>query len=215
MIRDKKIYPGLFIVFEVIDGTGKTTQIKKLLEYLLEKNFRAVSFYQPTHGAWGKKLRQLFIDGHVIPINDEIQLSINDRRESVENQILPALKEKKIVLLDRYYWSNAAYQGILEKSYEYILEQNKEFPEPDIIVYFDIDVKIAYKRILDERKEIPNQFETEKNLKKSKSIYEAIRANEKFSHPILLIKASESPDDVFNQITRGLMPLVNNWKENH
>ena len=213
MNRDKKQFPGLFIVFEGIDGTGKTTQIEKLLTFLQELNYDVVSFYQPTHGSWGKKLRQLFVDGHIIPIRDEIQLSVNDRQESVERDILPALLKNKLVLLDRYYWSNAAYQGILDESYLYILDQNKDFPEPDIIIYFDIDVDTAYKRILNERKEIPNQFETVKNLQQSLKIYDEIISKKIFTGSLIIISAVKDPETVFETIKINLMPLIRSWKK--
>lgn len=211
MNRDKKEYSGLFIVFEGIDGTGKTTQIKKLQDLLQSLQYDVISFYQPTHGPWGTKLRQLFIDGHVIPIREEIQLSVRDRRESVERDILPALHKHKIVLLDRYYWSNAAYQGILDESYTYILDQNSEFPEPDVIIYFDIEVDIAYKRILNERKEIPNQFETRSNLQKSKKIFEDIIHGKSFTGPVIKVSAEKDPETVFNTIKKDILPLVEHW----
>ena len=213
MLIDKLKFPGIFIVFECIDGTGKTTQIKKLLNYLKENKFDAVSFYQPTHGMWGKKLRELFIKGHVVPIKEEIQYSVNDRRESVEKQILPALKENKIVLLDRYYWSNAAYQGILDESFQYILDQNKEFPEPDIILYFDIDVAIAINRIKNERKEIPNQFEALNHLKQSKKIFEQIIAEGVFNCTLISIPASKDTETIFDIILDNLLPFITNWEE--
>lgn len=214
MNRDKNQFPGLFIVFEGIDGTGKTTQIQKFSKYLKNSNYDVISFYQPTHGPWGLQLRQLFIDGHIIPIKEEIQLSVNDRRESVENDILPALKENKIVLLDRYYWSNAAYQGILEESYKYILEQNKDFPEPDIIIYFDIDVDTAYERILNERKEIPNQFETISNLTKSKAIFNKIISEKSFTGELLTVPAEKNPEMIFELIKREILPLIKKWNGN-
>ena len=212
MNRDKKKFPGLFIVFEGIDGTGKTTQIKKLLTHLQGMNYDVVSFYQPTHGIWGKKLRQLFVDGHIIPIRDEIQLSVNDRQESVERDILPALQKNKLVLLDRYYWSNAAYQGILDESYEYILDQNRDFPEPDIIIYLDIDVDTAYKRILNERKEIPNKFETVNNLQQSLTIYNEIISKKFFTGSLIIISAVKDPETVFETIKIKVMPLIQTWK---
>ena len=212
MNRDKKQFPGLFIVFEGLDGTGKTTQIVKLVNFLKNLKYNVISFYQPTHGPWGLKLRKLFIDGHVIPIREEIQLSVNDRRESVERDILPALQENKIVLLDRYYWSNAAYQGILDESYEYILEQNSEFPEPDIIIYFDIGVDTAYQRILNERKETPNQFETTANLRESKKIFEKIINGKSFSGTMITVPAEKNPEIVFEIIKKEILPLIKKWE---
>lgn len=214
MIRDKKLFPGLFIVFEGLDGTGKSTQIKKLKEYLVSQEYKVVALYQPTHGFYGNKLRELFKTGHVIPIRDEIQLSVNDRRESVENEIKPALKQKKIVLLDRYYWSNAAYQGILEENYLNILKLNEEFPEPDIIIYFDIDVQTANKRISDERKETPNQFEAVKNLEKSKVIFDNIIADKSFRGKLITVDASKDIKTVFALIRENLIPLIESWVKN-
>ena len=213
MLRDKEKFPGLFIVFEGIDGTGKSTQIKKLFNYLAENRYEVVSYYQPTHGTWGKKLRELFIKGHIVPIKEEIQYSVNDRRESVEQQILPALKENKIVLLDRYYWSNAAYQGILDESYQYILKQNNEFPEPDIILYFDIDVNIAINRIKNERKEIPNQFEALNHLTNSKKIFEQIIAEGLFNCTLISIPASKDIETIFNIIVDNILPFIKNWEK--
>lgn len=214
MIRDKKLFPGLFIVFEGLDGTGKSTQIKKLKEYLSNQSYDVVSFYQPTFGYYGKKLRELFKTGHIIPIKDEIQLSVNDRRESIEKEIKPALKEKKVVLLDRYYWSNAAYQGILEENYSDILKQNEEFPEPDIIIYFDIDVETANKRISDERKEIPNKFEAVNNLVKSKKIFDFIITEKSFRGNLIMIDANKDIETVFITIRKKLIPLIEIWKKN-
>lgn len=213
MIRDKNLFPGLFIVFEGLDGTGKSTQIQKLLLYLKKNNFEVDSFYQPTHGDWGKKLRELFKKGHIVPIREEIQYSVNDRRESVNNQILPSLKKNNIVLLDRYFWSNAAYQGILNEPYDYVLKQNEEFPEPDIIIYFEIEVETANKRILNERKEIPNQYETINHLTQSKKIFDQIMADKSFTGKLIIIQAGETPENVFNQIKNELMPIITNWQK--
>ena len=213
MNRDKTKYSGLFIVFEGLDGTGKSTQIKKIKEYLVDKNYDVISLYQPTYGFYGKKLRDLFIKGHIIPIKDEILLSVNDRRESVENEIKPALEQQKIVLLDRYYWSNAAYQGILEENYSVILKKNNEFPDPDIIVFFDIDVQTANKRISDERKEKPNQFEAINNLEKSKIIFDSIIADKSFKGELIIIDANKDIDLVFKSILKELIPLIENWNK--
>jgi dTMP kinase len=207
-------FPGLFIVFEGLDGTGKTTQIKKLFSLLTEKDYPVVSLYQPTHGFWGTKLRELFIKGHIVPTYEEIQYSINDRRESVERDIIPALQTKNIVLLDRYYWSNAAYQGVLDVPYQKILELNKEFPEPDIIIYFDIEVETAFKRILDKRNEIPNQFEAIDSLIKSKTIFQKIITSKSFSGSLITVQAEKDSETIFELICCNILPLIESWNEN-
>ena len=210
MQRDKMEFPGLFIVFEGIDGSGKSTQLKKLLKYLQDKSYTVVSFYQPTHGQWGQKLREFLTKGHIVPIQDEINYSIKDRKENVDEYILPALKENKIVLLDRYYWSNAAYQGIADVSYKYILEKNTEFPEPDIKIYFDIKVEIANKRILDKRKETPNQFESIKNLIKSKKIFDKIINDRNYNGILITVEAEKDQESIFNSILEKIRPYIPN-----
>ena len=204
--------PGLFIVFEGIDGSGKTTQIKKVEEFLINKDLSVTRLYEPTHGEYGKKLRDLFSKGHVIPIEEEIELSVKDRTIDVEQNILPALKEGKIVLLDRYYWSNVAYQGIVDENYsmEYILEKSRNFPTPDILFYFDIEVEDSIQRISSKRK--PNEYESFNELTKSKHKYNELIENipNSFSGAFITINAGKPEDEVFFQLTENIMEFLSN-----
>src|SRR5687767_11083693 len=101
---------GLFIVIEGIDGTGKSTQAKRLGEWFLAQGREVVLSREPTDGPWGKKLRDSAATGRLSP-QDELQYFLNDRREHVEEKIQPALAGGKVVILDRYYFSTMAYQG--------------------------------------------------------------------------------------------------------
>lgn len=206
-------YPGLFIVFEGLDGSGKTTQIDKLVPYLKTKKYHVANFYEPTHGKFGTELRDLFKVGHIIPIKDEIELSLKDRREDVEQNIVPALLQGKIVILDRYYWSNVAYQGTVDPNYslDYILEKSKEFPEPNVIIYFDIDVEVAIKRISVKRK--PNEYESLDYLNRSKEMYDKLIKTipKSFRGKFFSISVNKNENHIFNELKVIFTILINEW----
>ena len=103
-------YSGLFIVLEGIDGTGKSTQTQRLATYFSALGWEVVLSREPTDGPWGKKLRESATTGRLEP-EQELEYFLLDRKEHVENLILPSLKDDKVVILDRYYFSTMAYQG--------------------------------------------------------------------------------------------------------
>ena len=91
---------GLLIVFEGIDGAGKTTQVRLLDERLRRAGYDVVCLKEPTEGPWGQKLRQLAQHGRqqVSPAT-ELEWFLQDRREDVEHNIQPALARGQIVVL--------------------------------------------------------------------------------------------------------------------
>ena len=207
--------PGLLVVFAGLDGSRKTTQISKIEAYLKAKAIPVKRFYEPTHGKYGQQLRDLFKVGHIIPIQEEIELSIKDRSEDLKENILPALKEGNIVLLDRYYWSNIAYQGIVDEVYslEYILAKSEQqnFPEPDVIFFFNIIVQKAIDRISSKRK--PNEYEALQELTKSKKKYDEIIEGmpQSFSGTLIQIEAEKKESEVFYEIKNKLTPIISKW----
>src|SRR6188472_1861497 len=102
--------PGWLVVLEGIDGSGKSTVLRRLAEYCATRGRDAVVSGEPTRGQWGMKLRQSRTEGR-LTLEEALALFLKDRAEHVERLILPALEVGKVVLLDRYYLSTAAYQG--------------------------------------------------------------------------------------------------------
>src|SRR6266550_1777 len=102
--------PGFLLVLEGIDGAGKSTLLHKLAEYCAGRGLAVVVSKEPTDGPWGRKLRESAQSGR-LSLEEELELFLKDRAEHVKGLILPALSEGKVVLLDRYYLSTAAYQG--------------------------------------------------------------------------------------------------------
>jgi dTMP kinase len=118
---------GLLIVFEGIDGSGKTTHVRLLDQRLRRAGYDVVCLKEPTEGPWGQKLRQLAQHGRQeIPPTTELEWFLQDRREDVEHNIQPALARGQIVVLDRYYFSTIAYQGTLQLDPEEMGKKKKK-----------------------------------------------------------------------------------------
>ena len=94
---------GLFIVFEGIDGTGKSTQVRLLTEKLKKLGYAVVATREPTDGPYGQKIRELFLDRNTVSQDEELELFMADRAQHVEQVIAPALSDGRIVISDRYY----------------------------------------------------------------------------------------------------------------
>lgn len=154
---------GYLIVIEGIDGTGKSTQATMLAEALRKSGREVVQSFEPTNGPWGKKLRDSAITGR-LSIEDELEYFINDRREHVEQLIIPTIKRGGVVILDRYYFSTMAYQGARGIDPEMIRAKNESFaPQPDMLLILDLDVDIALERI-GIRDGEANEFEKRESL---------------------------------------------------
>ncbi len=164
---------GYLIAFEGVDGTGKSTQCGLLADYLESKGRPVVRLREPTQGVWGQKIRKILTEGRgdVSP-EDELQYFINDRREDVEQNIAPALEQGKIVLIDRYYYSTAAYQGALGFDPKKIIEDNEAFaPRPDRVFLIQVPLDESFRRI-EEGRDTVSSFEKREYLEKVLKIFD-------------------------------------------
>jgi len=108
---------GYFITFEGLDGSGKTTQLRRLATVLEAEGHTVTSLRQPGGTALGDRIRGVLLDsrsedalGPIAP-NAEMALMFADRAQAIAEVILPALADGHIVLCDRYTDSSEAYQG--------------------------------------------------------------------------------------------------------
>jgi len=140
---------GWLIVFEGLDGAGKTTQIRLVAERLQREGHDVICLKEPTEGPWGQQLRHLAQHGRegVAP-ETELALFLQDRREDVLHNIQPALARGQIVLLDRYYFSTIAYQGALQLDPAEIQRQNEAFaPLPDLLLILTVPPELGLQRV--------------------------------------------------------------------
>lgn len=188
-------YSGLFIVLEGIDGTGKSTQTQRLASYFSALGREVVLSREPTDGPWGKKLRESATTGRLEP-EQELEYFLRDRKEHVDNLILPSLQDGKVVILDRYYFSTMAYQGCRGFDPAEIRRRNEEFaPRPDHLFILDIDVETALQRI-GHRGDTANHFEKTDSLQRCRDIFLTL-VGEAFVH---VIPAHGTPDEITLQI---------------
>ncbi len=154
----------MLIVVEGIDGSGKSTLVRFLVEELRKRGYDVVSFKEPTDSEWGRRVRE-----ENLSPEEELELFLKDREWNVKNNIVPSLKSGKIVVMDRYYHSTIAYQGAKGIDVDYIRKLNEKFPKPDLVIVLDVDPETALKRIEGKRK--PSKFEDVEYLRKVREIY--------------------------------------------
>jgi dTMP kinase len=149
-------YPGFFLTFEGPDGSGKTTQIRLLAEWLHSQGREPVQLRQPGGTALGERIRSILLDsraeeglGEIAPLT-ELALMFADRAQSIRQIILPALACGKVVLCDRYTDSSEAYQGAGRGlGSERVLAVHRavcEDLQPDLTVLLLPDVEAALRR---------------------------------------------------------------------
>jgi dTMP kinase len=138
---------GVFICIEGLDGCGKTTQAK-LLAKKLRKSRNALYTAEPSRGKIGTYIRKRCLYGEKRPsIVVEALLFAADRVEHVENVVLPALREGRLVISDRYVYSSLAYQGAAGLSIDWIEKVNEHALKPDLAVFLDVDPKTVMQRL--------------------------------------------------------------------
>lgn len=188
---------GLLVVFEGIDGSGKTTQARLLYEALKARNMDALLSREPTDGVHGRKIRELASRGRdTISPQQEYKLFVEDRKSHVEDLIRPALDKNQAVILDRYYFSTMAYQGALGLDPEKIRRENESFcPRPDLVFLLTVPPRSGINRIKSSRRQAPDLFEKEDYLKKVSAIFENLKDDY-----IIKMDGTGDPADIQNKI---------------
>lgn len=152
---------GKLVVLEGIDGSGKTTLARRLVEELAARGYDVVATREPTDGLHGRRLRGLSREARAaMTPADELALFVEDRRAHVRDVVRPALARGALVIQDRSYFSTVAYQGERGLDRGYILEQNRAVAiTPDALIVVDVPVDVALARIARDRRSGADAFE--------------------------------------------------------
>jgi dTMP kinase len=211
----------MFIVFEGIDGCGKSTQIDFFHKYLYSKEmYNVIKTREPGCTELGVDIRNILLNKKEIEISPmaELFLFMADRVEHINKIINPALNGRYIVLCDRYDYSTFAYQLAREHSMEFennlykINEIAKmEAPEVDIVFYIQISVETSIKRKqamgnLDRFESMGNSF-----LENVKTNYDLRFMNPKRSKEhtkYIIINGENSPHQVLSDIIKAYETYV-------
>lgn len=203
--RKRQLKKGLLIAFEGIDGAGKTTQARLARSALEAQGYPCVVLREPTDGPYGKRIRTLARKGRfsITPM-EEFELFIEDRKEDVAKNISPALAQKKIVLIDRYYYSSIAYQGALGLDKEFIQRENEKVaPRPDVIFYLTMPVEFTRERICTNRQDRLTLFEDREYLAQVKANFDSMQDPE-----IVPVDATRSEAQIHTEIMKHIGELI-------
>ncbi len=139
---------GVFICVEGLDGCGKTTQTKLLVERLKKKGYDAIYTAEPSRGKIGSFIKKYCLHGETrVSSIVEALLFAADRFEHVEKEVISALNEGKLVVSDRYVYSSLAYQGAAGLDLEWIEKINEHAIRPDLAIFIDVEPETVIQRL--------------------------------------------------------------------
>ncbi|HCC60366.1 MAG: dTMP kinase [Candidatus Staskawiczbacteria bacterium RIFOXYC1_FULL_37_43] len=170
----KNNYPGKFIVIEGLDGSGKSAQVDLVIDYLKQNEKDVVVTKEPTvDSEAGKKVKQAL--RHEISVEPlELQgLYVQDRKEHLENKVIPALKDGKFVVSSRYAFSTFAYGYSDGLDVDLLIKMNDNFLLPDLTIIVDVSPESCVQRI-EGRGEPKELFEKLEKLTKVGEIYKKL-----------------------------------------
>ena len=206
---------GIFIAIEGIDGAGKTTQAKLVSEELAKANNVHLT-KNPTDGLIGKLIREV-LSGKVDIPPASFQYLFSADRQVQQVEVLKDLKDGKIIITDRYFWSAIVY-GIVDREdldfnqvgnlllvSQGILSMYHQFLIPDITIFLDIPMKVALERI-DDKKIEKEIYENEEKLKKIEKGYKWLI--DKFKNEFIIIDGTKSE----KEITQEIVKIINEKK---
>jgi dTMP kinase len=193
----------VLVNLEGIDGCGKSTQSKLLLEKLEGEGEKVIILKEPTKRPHGQKLWDM-LHGKRKATNEEIlELFVLDRKQHVEEKIQPALDDGGVVLMDRYYYSSMAYQIAGGIDVEEIREKHAFAPKPDIVLIFDLPVSIALERVKEHSD--ADEFEKEEHLEKVREAYLDLE-----NDPLVrIVDATGTPEEIFGNVWRLVSEVRN------
>lgn len=141
---------GPFITFEGIEGSGKSSHMRLLSEFLSEMAYEVVITFEPGASSVGSLIRPLLLEGKNLDPWVEALLFLTDRRQHVNEVLLPSLESGKLVLCDRFVDSTIAYQGYGRRlPIPLLRELNSKVTEnlrPDLTILLDCDPEEGLQR---------------------------------------------------------------------
>ena len=163
---------GKLVVFEGVDGCGKSTQIQRLADRLRAGGCTVRLTREPTDGPVGQKIRAMARSAETVSAEQELAWFVEDRHAHTGEVLRPALEDGEVVLCDRYTFSTVAYQGARGLDVETLLaEAEAAFPIPDLVLLLVIDPGRGLARVTARGGAAEPAFEQRDRLERVAAIY--------------------------------------------
>ena len=200
----KSNYSGKFIVIEGLDGSGKSAQVDLLIDYLKQKGKEVIITKEPTiDSESGRKIKQALKKEIIVEPLELQKLYVQDRKEHLENKVIPALKEEKFVVSSRYAFSTFAYGYSDGLDVDLLAKMNQQFLLPDLTIIVDVSPESCMERI-EGRGEPKELFEKREKLTKVNEIYK--KMPEMFEN-VIMVNGERTIPEVFEDIKKEINKL--------
>ncbi len=194
----KQKLKGKFICIEGVDGSGKTTQAKRLVKNLRSKGYDAVYTTEPSDGKIGTFIRDFVLSRESrVPIALEALLFAADRVDHVQADVEPLLAQGKTVVCDRYVCSSLAYQGAAGLDLDWMDCINRFALKPDLTLFLDVPPEVGLRR-LRRRKSV---MENAKNLRNVRDVYLGLVQQDR----MILLDGDKSVDKVAENVLKAVL----------
>lgn len=199
---------GVFITFEGIEASGKSTQAIKLYEWLKERNIDSVLTRDPGGTLLGESVRKILLESrfNICPIS-EMLLYASCRAQLVKEVIKPELKKGRVVISDRFSDSFIAYQGF-GRGIE--IEQVKKIDElategltPDLTILLDLPVEKAMKRLREKDRMEGEDFKFHERVRRG-----FLTLAHEYKKRIVVVDATLSKEEIFEKVKKSVEPFL-------
>jgi len=204
---------GLFITFEGLDGSGKTTQIELLSDFLRQKGLDVIVTREPGGTGIGDKIRDILLnkDYSSMDYKTETLLFLASRAELVSKVITPALREGKVVICDRFFDSTVVYQGLARGLGEkQILNMNMWATNrliPDVTFLLSVRVSMGEERIKIINKK-RDRIEMEEDLFKEKIYQGYLSIAKKNKDRFVILDGEHDIQEIFGKIKNKVIEVL-------
>lgn len=211
---------GHFIVIEGPDGSGKTTQLRRLEDRLLRAGMQVVIAREPGGTPWGQKIREIFLagQGELAPMA-EVMLLLAAKAQLLHEVILPAYNDGKVVLMDRYSDSLIAYQGYGRRMGDRVLRDTLRASElsfpPTMTLFMRTPIEVCTARIQERSTDQNNSIDAlgpEYHKRVHRGYADIVEHAQENHRPHAVIDGDDIEVSVFLKVMEALEPYIDIYK---